>query len=159
SLSGLFPQSPRRRGSLWRLCVAAWQAHRKDRTFTRLARNRHVAAHHARELARDGKAKPSAAKALRGRGIGLAELLEELCLLLRCHADAGVGDGELDEVAPIARLACRKLHLACFGELAGIAQKVEQDLPQSHGVHGQCAEVLWGVNNEAVLVLLGKLSG
>src|SRR5262249_41133262 len=36
---------------------------------------------------------------------------------------------------------------------------IEQDLPQPHGVHGQCAEVLLGVNDEAVLVLLGKLSG
>jgi hypothetical protein len=26
-------------------------------------------------------------------------------------------------------------------------------------VHGQCPEVLLGVNDEAVLVLLGKLSG
>jgi hypothetical protein len=46
-----------------------------------------------------------------------------------------------------------------FGELAGIAQEIEQDLPQPHGVHGQCAEVLLGVNDEAVLVLLGKLPG
>jgi hypothetical protein len=28
-----------------------------------------------------------------------------------------------------------------------------------HGVHGQCAEILLGVNDEAVLVLLGKLFG
>ena len=59
----------------------------------------------------------------------------------------------------IAHLACRKLDLARLGELARIAEKIEQDLPQSHGVHGQSAEVLWGVNDEAVLVLLSKLSG
>ena len=53
--------------------------------------------------------------------------------------------------------ACRKLNLARFGELARIAQQVEQNLPQPHGVHGQCPEVLLGVNDEAVLVLLGKL--
>jgi len=52
------------------------------------------------KLAGDGKAKTSAAEALRGRGIGLAELLEQLCLLLRGHADAGVGHGELDETRP-----------------------------------------------------------
>jgi hypothetical protein len=33
----------------------AGQAHRKDRTFTRFARHGHVTAHHARELAGDGK--------------------------------------------------------------------------------------------------------
>jgi hypothetical protein len=47
-----------------------------------------------------------------GRGVGLAELLEQLCLLFRGHADAGVRDGELDETAAIAHLACRKLDLA-----------------------------------------------
>src|SRR5262249_34306906 len=82
-----------------------------------------------------------------------------LCLLLRGHADAGIGDGELDETAAIADLACRKLDLARFGELAGIAEEIEQDLPQPHGIDGRCSEVLWSVNDEAVLVLLGKLSG
>jgi len=71
----------------------------------------------------------------------------------------GIGDGELDEAAAIAHLACRKLDLARFGELAGIAEEVEQDLPQPHRVHGQCAEVVLDVDDEAVLVLLGKLSG
>src|SRR5262249_6106820 len=49
--------------------------------------------------------------------------------------------------------------LALLGELKGIAQQIEQNLPQPHGVNGQCAEVLLGVDDEAVLVLLGKLSG
>ena len=132
---------PHREGEGKRLCQlwgsAARQAHRKDRTFARLARHGHVAAHHARELAGEGETESRAAEALRGRSIGLAELLEQLGLLLRCHADAGVGDGELDEAAAIAHLACRKLDLARFGELARIAQKVEQYLPQPHGVHGE----------------------
>src|SRR5262249_55425225 len=114
---------------------------------------------HARELAREGKAEPRTAEALSGRGIGLAEFFEQLGLLLRRHADAGVGDGKLNEVAAIAYLACRKLHLARFGELAGIAEEVEQDLPQPHRIDGQCAKVVLGLNDEAVLVLLGKLSG
>src|SRR5260221_9351431 len=140
----------------WR---ATRQAYGEHRPFARFARHGHVAAHHARELAGNGEPKPGAAEALGGRGIGLAELLEQLCLLLRGHADAGVGDGKLDEVAPIAHLACRKLDLARFGELARIAEEIEQYLPQPHGVHGQCAKVLWGVDDETVLVLLGKLSG
>ena len=137
----------------------ARQAEGEDRTLARLACYCHIAAHQPRELARDSEPEPCSPEALRRGGIGLAELLEQLCLLLRGHPDAGVGDGELDEVAPIAHLAYRKLDLARFGELAGIAQQVEQDLPQPHGVHGQCAEVLWGVNDQVVLVLLGKLSG
>src|SRR5260370_309331 len=144
---------------LWSAGGTPGQAHREHRAFAQLTRHRHVAAHHACELAREGKAEPSAAEAVRGCGIGLAELLEQLGLLLRGHTDAGVGDGELDEAGAIAHPACRKLDLARFGELAGIAEEVEQYLPQPHGVHGQCAKVLLGVNDEAVLVLLGQLSG
>src|SRR5262249_47120849 len=94
------------------LCWSGWratrQANRKPCPLARLARDGHAAAHHAGELARDGEPEPRAAVALRGRGIGLGELLEQLRLLLRSHANAGVGDGELDEVAAIAHLACRK---------------------------------------------------
>jgi hypothetical protein len=66
--------------------------------FARLARHRHVAAHHARELASDREPEPGAAEILRGRRRGLGELLEQLCLLLRSHADPSVGDGKLDEL-------------------------------------------------------------
>src|SRR5262249_42479053 len=111
-----------------------------------------------RELGGTGKAEARTPETLCSRGISLAELLEQLGLLLRRHADAGVGDGELDEAAAIAHLAGRKLDLARFGELARIAKQVEQNLPQPYGVHGQCAEVLLGVNDEPVLVLLRKLS-
>src|SRR5262249_57132711 len=97
--------------------------------------------HHARELARDSEPEPRAAEVLRGGGIGLAELLEQLCPLLRSHANAGVGDGELDEAAAIAHLACRKLDLARLGELAGIAEEIEQNLRQPHGVNAPCVEL------------------
>src|SRR6516164_6278805 len=83
----------------WRL--APRQAHGEHRTFARLARHRDVAAHHARELAGDGEPEPSAAETLRGRGISLAELLEQLRLLLRGHADAAVGDRKLDPAASV----------------------------------------------------------
>ena len=55
-----------------------------SRAFARLARHCHVAAHHAGELAGDGETEPGAAEALRSRGIGLGELLKQLCLLLVC---------------------------------------------------------------------------
>ena len=84
---------------------AARQAHCKDRAFARLARHCHVAAHHAGELAGDGEAKAGAAETLRGRGIGLGELLKQLCLLLRRHADASIGNGKLDPVASIGHPA------------------------------------------------------
>src|SRR5262249_25830814 len=94
-------------GGLEAVCVfgsgrrSDWQSHRKDRTLARFARHGYIAAHHARELARDGKAQPRAAKVLRGRGIGLTELLEQLSLLLRSHANACVSNRELDPVATV----------------------------------------------------------
>src|SRR5262249_46460422 len=104
------------------LCVRAGrQAQRKHRTFARFARCRHVAAHHAREFAGDGKPESRAAVALRGRGIGLGELLEQLRLLFRSHADTGVGDGELDPVATVGDPPCPQSDLAFLGKLAGIA--------------------------------------
>src|SRR6516162_6518189 len=142
-------------GGLWR---AARQAHRKHRTFAQLARHGHVASHHARELAGDGKAE-TGAETLNGRGVSLAELLEQLCLLLRSHANASVSDGELNPAASVGHLARLQLDLTLFGELAGIAQQVEQYLPQPHGVHGEDTQVLLAVDNETVLILLGKLSG
>src|SRR5262249_50894291 len=57
---------------------AARQAHREHRAFARLARHRHVAAHHARELARESKPEPRPAVAARGQGIGLGEILNSL---------------------------------------------------------------------------------
>src|SRR5262249_25735756 len=109
-------------------CRATGQAYREHRALARFARHGYIAAHHARELAGDGEPEAGAAEALSGRGIGLRELLEQLGLLFSRHANAGVGGGELDEVAAVAHLACRKLDLARFGELAGIAEEVEQNL-------------------------------
>src|SRR5436305_12874655 len=53
---------------------AAGQPHREHRAFALLAGHGHVAAHHARKLAREGKAEPRAAVAARGQGIGLGGL-------------------------------------------------------------------------------------
>ena len=74
------------------MCIrAAGQVHRKDRTLARLARNRHIAAHHARKLAGDGKAQPRPAVAPRGQGIGLGEVLKQFRLLFGGQADTGIG--------------------------------------------------------------------
>jgi hypothetical protein len=50
---------------------SARQPHRKFRAFAGLARDCHVAAHQAGELAGDGEAQAGTAELLRGRGIGL----------------------------------------------------------------------------------------
>src|SRR5262249_4051208 len=101
---------------------AARQAYCKHRTFAQLARHDHIAAHHARKLAGDGESEPGAAKTLRGGGFGLRKFCEQLRLLLRRHADATVGDRDLDPVASIDEPPCLEIDLAVLCELAGIAQ-------------------------------------
>src|SRR5262245_8768987 len=84
----------------WGSCaIAARQPHRKHRAFARLARHCHVASHHARELAGEGKTEPRPAVAARCQRIGLREILEQFRLLLRGHTDALIRDGKLDPVA------------------------------------------------------------
>src|SRR5262249_15699679 len=48
-------------------------------------------------------------------------------------------------------------HLALLGEFAGIAQQIEQDLPQSHGIDGQAAKIVRAFDHEAILILLCQL--
>src|SRR5262249_7374466 len=48
--------------------------------------------------------------------------------------------------------------LALLGELEGIAQQVEQYLPQTHGIDGEGAEVLLRFDQQTVLVLLSELT-
>src|SRR4029077_10113239 len=99
-----------RRPESWRL--APRQPHREHRALARLAGHRHIAAQHARELAGDCKDEPGTAKALRGRRVGLVKLLKQLGFLLRRHADAAVGNGQLDPVATVADSARSKLDVA-----------------------------------------------
>src|ERR1700746_3710226 len=95
--SGFYPQRTSGRrfrlepfAKIWSVRVrGAWQAHRKHRALARFARHGHVAAHHARELARERKAEPGAAVAARGERVGLSEFLEQFRLLFGGQADAG----------------------------------------------------------------------
>jgi hypothetical protein len=48
---------------------------------------------------------------------------------------------------------------AADGELGGIAQQVEKDLLEPPWVRRELAEIIRAVHHEAVLVLLGELTG
>src|SRR6266567_6809957 len=141
---------------LW--CRAARQAHREHRSLARLARHRHIATHHACELAREGKAKPGPPVAARGQGIRLGEFLKQFRLLFGGEADARIRDGKLDPVASVRHLTYPQRDFAFFCELTGIAQEIEQNLLEPHGVSGERAQVLVRFDDESVLVLLGELS-
>src|SRR5262249_50747562 len=100
----------------------------------------------------------SAAETPCRQGIGLSEFGEQLRLLLRRHADAGIGDRELDPVAAVYDLSCLQRDLALLCELAGVAQEVEQDLAQPHGIDRDRAQALLRLDDKTVLVLLGELA-
>jgi hypothetical protein len=74
-------------------------SHGKHRSLARLARDRDIATHHARELAREGKAESRSAVASRGERIRLGEFLEQFRLLFDGQANASICDGKLDPVA------------------------------------------------------------
>ena len=59
--------------------------------------SRSLAAEQVRQLAADRETEAGAAVLARRAGVGLLERLEDDPLLLRRDADAGVGDGELDD--------------------------------------------------------------
>jgi hypothetical protein len=63
---------------------------------------------------------------LRGRGIGLGEFFEQLCLLLRGHPNAGVGDGELDEAAAIAHLRAASLTSPALVNLQALLSRLSR---------------------------------
>src|SRR5262249_15743909 len=101
------------------------QAHRKYRSLARFACHSHVAAHHARELAGNGKAEARHAIAARGQRIGLGEILKQFPLLLAGHPNSAVRDGKLDPLPSVRNLAHPQRDLALFREFAGIAQQIE----------------------------------
>ena len=78
------------------------------------------------------KPQPGAAELLRRRGVGLAELLEQLRLLLRRHADAAVGHGVLevgeDHGLPVTRFPLAETAAAHDAVEAGTVGKVLLDL-------------------------------
>jgi hypothetical protein len=73
----------------------------------------HVAAHHARELAGNGKADARATEALCGRPIGLAELLEQAC----CSAVMPI---------PVSATASSILSGLDLGEVEHLVDEAEQ---------------------------------
>ena len=113
------------------------------------ARELDLAAEQHGQLAADGEAEAGAAVFARRAGVGLLERLEDEPLLLRRDADAGVLDGEGDDLLGLAEHrvigapalrgeADANLDVAVRGELDGVGQQVLEDLLETLrvAVHG-----------------------
>src|SRR5262249_463765 len=102
---------------------------REGRALPNLALDPDVATEHGAEMTGGGEALARSAETLGRRGIGLGECLKELGDLPSRHAYSGVFHPEANHL-PGLRLRARHIepYLAVGGELAAVAQQVEQAL-------------------------------
>ncbi len=118
----------------------AGQAQGEARTLARCALHADIAAHQFGQVARDGQPQPGAAEAPRGRGVGLGEGGEEARLGGFVHADAVVGDMDVDD--DLSGFACGQhgahRHMALpplpAGEFDGVVGQVDQHLAQARRI-------------------------
>src|SRR5262249_34431613 len=89
------------------------------------------------------------------RLVALCEFLEQPAKLVRTHANAVVGHDEIEPRASISR-SRRDAHryFAVPGELACVAEQVEQDLSQAQGVDIERINVARALDKESVVILL-----
>src|SRR6266850_2126176 len=67
------------------------------------------------------------------RGVGLLESLEEAAHLLVGETDAGIGDGEVDDLAVVVFLLDSSSYddFALFGELYSVVAEIDEDLTEA----------------------------
>ena len=118
------------------------------------ALDRDVAAQHGAEVLGDGEPKARAAEAPGGRGVRLAERLEQLAELFLCHADPRVRHAETGSRIVLARHHKRQRALA--RELVGIAQQVKQTLLYLGVVGAKAANIRRADHLDAILILVGQ---
>src|SRR5262249_26329947 len=121
-----------------------------------LTLHRDVAPEQLAEMPGDRQAEASAAVFLRGRGVRLAERLEQTAELLLVHADTSVRDCDPHH-GPIGLKALRDhSQPAVLHELAAVAEYVEHALLQLAAVGSDAAEVIGEAKLEDVAVLLNE---
>ena len=109
----------------------------KDRALPLLALDLDRAVHHLHDTLRDGQAEPGAAVSVGGGGVLLGKGIEDTRQEFRTHADTGIRDGKAQGgLAVIVRGPLHgQLHPAALRrEFHRIAQDIDQDLAQFHGV-------------------------
>ena len=105
----------------------------EGRAFARHRRHRERTPQQACQFLRNAQPQPGAAIAPRNRPVRLLEGLEQPLQLVRGNADAGIADRDAHIRHVIGLLRGLRLDgdAAGFGELDGIGQQVEEDLPQA----------------------------
>ena len=116
--------------------------HERDverRPATRGARQPDLAIHQADQALADREPEAAAAIEPRHRRVGLGVGREQLSAQVLRNADAGIayGHAEAQIVPPLGDHADRQIDLASSGEFDGIAEEIEEDLPDPAGVAAQ----------------------
>jgi hypothetical protein len=109
------------------------------RSAARLGLERDLASHQGQQAARDGKAEAGAVMAPVGLILDLVELPEDVGLKLLRDADAGILHGHEQRHLPVRPDHGLHAHedMARVGELHGVADQVEQDLPHPPAIPDQ----------------------
>ena len=123
------------------------------RAFARPARNRDISPEQPAEMPGDGETKTGTAEFFGGRSIGLTEGLKEAADLFLVHADAGIGDRDLDHRPSGFEPPGLNGQLALLGKFACIAQYVQQALFQFCSIRPHAADVIGKSHLQAVAVL------
>src|SRR5262249_5040986 len=99
---------------------------------------------HLTKLARDRQAESGAAILPCGRGINLRKFLEQMGHLLRRHANASVNHRDLDKLPPLMQgRRDLQLDVTRLSKLAGIAQEMQNNLPQPHRIGFDRSKIRW----------------
>ncbi len=99
-----------------------------------LALHRDSAVHELDQLGADGQPKTAAAIFPGRSAVTLGEDVKNRRLLFRWNADAGVGYGKEQAIAPILEIADVNGYHPFGGEFHGVADDIHQQLPQAVGV-------------------------
>src|ERR1700738_369411 len=96
----------------------------------------HLAAHQFHETCGNGKTEARAAKFARCRTIRLRKSLEDLLMLFRWNANAGVQHRETNGNFVARRIQPKGFHadMPFFCEFDSVSREVDQDLAQPRGV-------------------------
>ncbi len=102
----------------------------------------------------DGESQPSAAILARDGDVGLSKFLEQILALFRADPDPAVGHLKTDPRTALGfGLIDAHCNLPVVCELAGIAKKVEQDLPHLGHISPHQPETFGEIKLEGIGIL------
>ncbi len=104
-----------------------------------------IAPHQSGDAPRDHQAKAGATIAAGHRVICLNERMKQSCLLLSTDAYALVADFDAQQQARVVAIQgeCAHADFTLIGKLDGIANEIEQNLTQTHGVSAEQLRKVW----------------